>query len=292
MQVIATISEMRQLVKNFRQKNQSIALVPTMGFLHAGHAALIKNARLNADIVIVSIFVNPLQFNVKSDLDNYPRDLDGDALFCKNLGIDIIFAPNAIEMYPNGKINAMININNLDKNLCGRTRVGHFTGVCSVVSKLFNIITPDVTFFGKKDIQQLRIIETMVDDLNFNVSVVGCETIREDDGLALSSRNTHLSTFERIKSAIVPELLQYILGLIQNGLYEVETLMLKGREFLKESNSSFFGGVEDPNIKLDYLEIVDYQNLQLLEKVEGKFIIATAIFIGNTRLIDNIMYEI
>lgn len=290
MQIINTILNMKNLVVTAQQNNKSVALVPTMGSLHSGHGSLIELAKKSCDFVIVSIFVNPLQFNVESDLLNYPRNLEKDALFCQNLGVDIIFAPSVIEMYPNGNINAIISINNLDKNLCGRTRPGHFTGVCSVVGKLFNIVSPNMAFFGKKDIQQFRIIETMVDDLNFSVKVIGGETIRDEDGLALSSRNVHLSRKGREVSVLVPQLLEHILSLIKAGLYDVKDLLEKGLDFLKKSScSAEFEGI---SIKLDYLEIVDYKNLQLLEKVSGKFIIATAIFIDNTRLIDNLIYQV
>lgn len=280
--VIKKNSLLRDLIQEQKSHNKTIALVATMGYLHAGHASLIKEAKKSCDIVIVSIFVNPLQFNVTSDLTNYPRDLDADSILCENMNADVIFAPENSEMYPNGAQYTNVIVNQMDKNLCGRTRPGHFLGVCTIVSKLFNLIQPDIAFFGKKDIQQLRIIETMVKELNFPIKVVGCDTVRDFDGLALSSRNKHLLKSERSESVVVPNMLNYILNLIKQGESRVTVLLEKGKAFLNQCEIA----------KLDYLEIVDYTNLQLLDKVEGHIIVATAVFIGKARLIDNVVYKI
>lgn len=292
MEIIHDIATMRQAIMLVKKQGQSIGSVLTMGYLHQGHSELIRQAQRNSDFVVVSIFINPLQFDNKNDLAKYPKNLLKDQELCQNLGVDVIFAPSIEEMYPNQEILTTVNIKKMDQNLCGRTRIGHFHGVCTVVSKLFNIIQPDMGFWGQKDIQQVRIIDTMVHDLNLPIKIIPVATVREGDGLALSSRNIHLSKEDRQFSVLVPQLLQYILGLIQNGLYDVKNLLLKGQQFLKDEYLATSTEIENPNIKLDYLEIVDYQNLQLLQKVQGKFIIATAIFIGNTRLIDNVIHEI
>lgn len=282
MLIIKEIAALRDFVYKQKSQNKTIGFVPTMGYLHAGHAKLIEIAKKSCDVVIVSIFVNPLQFNVASDLTNYPRDLDTDAKLCKNVNVDVIFAPSEQEMYPHGRPNVAVTVNELDKNLCGATRPGHFIGVCTVVNKLFNIVAPNKAFFGRKDIQQLRIVETMVTELNFQIEVIGCDTVRADDGLALSSRNKHLSREEREAGIIVPNLLKYIVDLIEAGELNVANLLKKGEMFLDQCKIA----------KLDYLQIVNYDKLQLLDTVHGRIVIATAIFIGKTRLIDNIIYEV
>lgn len=282
MLVIKDISTLREFVSQQKLQDKKIGLLTTMGSLHDGHGRLMAIAKKSSDIAIVSIFVNRLQFNDKNDFINYPRDLDKDVVFCQNMEVDVVFAPSEDEIYPHGIQNTSVTVNQLDKNLCGRTRPGHFQGVCTVLNKFFNIITPDKVFFGQKDIQQLRIVETMVAELNLPIEVIACDTIRANDGLALSSRNKHLSITERTVSVIVPNVLNYLVDLIQQGEVEVIDLVKKGEMFLNNSKIA----------KLDYLEIVDYDQLQLLDIARGRIIIAIAVFFGTTRLIDNVIVEI
>lgn len=279
--IIKTISNMREFIK--MHTNKIVGFVPTMGYLHLGHISLMKTAKQSSDIVIVSIFVNPLQFGANEDLDKYPSNIISDIDYCTKVGVDVLFLPDTNEIYKNGyPPNSSVSINNLDQHLCGAKRIGHFNGVCTIVSKLFNIITPNKAFFGRKDIQQLRIIEQMVNDLNFAVEIVGCDTVRAPDGLALSSRNSYLSTVEREEALVVSNVLEKIFNLIKDGQDEIKILLNTAHDFLKQY----------PNVRLDYLQIVDYNNLQPLNFIKGKIIIATAIFIGKTRLIDNIILDL
>ncbi len=263
-----------------------IGLVPTMGYLHSGHQALMKTAKQQCDIVVVSIFVNPLQFGANEDLDKYPRNLEGDMQICEEAAVNVIFAPTASEMYPKGKPSTYVNTRDLDRYLCGASRPGHFEGVCTVVSKLFNIVQPDKAFFGRKDIQQLRIIETMTAELNFPVEIIGCDTERAADGLALSSRNSYLSSEERNLALIVPQVLAHIVAKINQGIDNTFELISEGEACIESFQTQY----PQAAIRLDYLQIVDYERLQLLEKIQGSVIIAVAIFIGKTRLIDNFIH--
>lgn len=282
MQIIQDISSLRKLVAISKQQNKIIGLVPTMGYLHRGHQALMLKAKQECDIVITSIFVNPLQFGVNEDLDKYPRNLDGDITLCKESSVDVLFTPTCNEIYPHGQPLTYVNTTKLDNNLCGASRPLHFKGVCTIVSKLFNLTLPDKAYFGCKDIQQLRIIEAMVEDLNFPIEIIACDTVRNDDGLALSSRNSYLSPIERETAIIVPQLLNHIVYLIQAGQLDVKSLIQSGLSFLSECKIA----------KLDYLQIVDYSNLELIDQVKNKIIIACAVYIGKTRLIDNIIYDL
>lgn len=280
MLIINTIKQMREFTMLHNTK--SIGFVPTMGYLHNGHLSLIEEAKRTTDTVIVSIFVNPLQFGPNEDLDKYPTDITNDTELCKKAGVDVLFIPPINEMYANGyPPNTTVNIVNLDKYLCGAKRQGHFDGVCTIVCKLFNIVQPKKAFFGRKDIQQLRIIETMVADLILPVEIIPCETIRDIDGLALSSRNSYLSPNERQDALVVPKLLNLVLEQIKSGETNASKILDNAKAYLATINSA----------KLDYLEIVDYDNLQLQEIIYGKVVIATAIYIGKTRLIDNIIYN-
>jgi pantoate--beta-alanine ligase len=278
--VVNSIAELRQWRE--KQIGKTIGFVPTMGYLHDGHISLIKTAKQQSDVVIVSIFVNPLQFGANEDLNNYPTNLSGDILICENNGVDLIFAPNANEIYADGyPPKTIIRINELANHLCGSKRIGHFDGVCTVVAKLFNLVQPNMAFLGQKDIQQLRIIETMVSELNIPVKIIGCLTQRNKDGLALSSRNSYLSATEKSTALIVPQVLNHIVNLIKSGETNTHNLINIGIDLINQV----------PNSKVDYLQIVDYTYLQPIDIISGKIIIATAVFIGNTRLIDNIILE-
>ena len=280
MLVINTIEAMRKW--RLEVDNKSIGFVPTMGYLHDGHMSLVKTAKQHTDLVVVSIFVNPLQFGANEDLSKYPRDMARDIQLCEANGVDVIFAPSTQEMYANGyPPKTTINVNLLGNHLCGSKRIGHFDGVCTVVTKLFNITTPNKAFFGQKDIQQLRIIQTMVSDLDINIEIVPCPTYRNNNGLALSSRNSYLSKLELADALIVPKVLNHMVGLIKEGETNSNNLINAGVNLASHT----------PSARVDYLEIVDYNTLQPVQKITNKVIIATAIFIGKTRLIDNIIWE-
>lgn len=276
--VAKTIDEVRAQVANWQAEGKSVGLVPTMGFLHEGHGSLIRKAVEQNDEVIVSDFVNPTQFGPNEDLESYPRDFEADKNFCEKLGASLIFNPEPDEMYE--KPRAYVNIEELSDGLCGARRPVHFRGVCTVVSKLFNITKANRAYFGEKDAQQLAIIKKMVKDLNFDIEIVGCPIVREEDGLAMSSRNTYLSAEER-KAALC-----------------LSRAIKAGKENIKEGMStkqltSLMAEVIDaePLAKIDYIEVVDGEMLQAIEKIEGKVLVAMAVYIGNTRLIDNFSWE-
>jgi pantoate--beta-alanine ligase len=278
MQVTKTIEETRKLIKTWKKEGKMIGLVPTMGFLHEGHASLIKRCREENDIVVISDFVNPTQFGPNEDLAAYPRDFARDSELCESLGADLLFNPEPENMYTDP--HAYVNIDLLSETLCGRTRPIHFKGVCTVVSKLFNIVTPDRAYFGQKDAQQLAIIRKMVQDLNFDIQIVGCPIVREDDGLAKSSRNTYLSTEER-KAALC------LSRAVKKG-QEVIGAGVKAEVVLGEMCAVIEA---EPLAKTDYVSMVDALTMQPVEKVEKDVLVAMAVYIGKTRLIDNFSFQ-
>lgn len=278
MKIIQTVAEIRQEIKRLRKMDKSIGFVPTMGYLHAGHQELMKRAKKECDITIVSIFVNPLQFGPNEDFAKYPRNFEHDTHICKETGVDILFMPEANELV--GDTLSYVEVRELDRHLCGKSRPGHFRGVCTIVAKLFNIITPDKAFFGQKDIQQLQIIRKMVTDLNFDIEIIGVETVRTDDGLALSSRNSYLSVEERKQALIVPATLKEAYAGIKNNLPRTEIIY----RLTKKAQS-----IDGCNV--DYLEIVEATKLQPTDNYQQDLIIATAIFVGKTRLIDNLLVK-
>ena len=275
MQVTKTVKETRDLIKNWKKEGKTIGLVPTMGFLHEGHASLIKRCREENDIVVVSDFVNPTQFGPTEDLEAYPRDFKRDSELCESLGADVIFHPEPEDMYHDP--HAFVSIDTLSDTLCGKTRPIHFKGVCTVVSKLFNIVTPDRAYFGQKDAQQLAVIKHMVDDLNMNVEVIGCPIIREEDGLAKSSRNTYLSAEER-KAALI---LSKTIFMGQKMVEEGETDAVKLVEAMKKNIET------EPLAKIDYIKAVDGLTMQQVTELKSPVLVAMAVYIGKTRLIDN-----
>ena len=276
MQIVATVEEVRAQVRAWRQKGLSVGLVPTMGYLHEGHKSLIDKAVEQNDRVVVSVFVNPIQFGPGEDLATYPRDLDRDAALCENAGANLIFHPEPENMYFDDFC-TYIDMDGLTKGLCGKTRPTHFRGVCTVVGKLFNIVQPDRAYFGQKDAQQLAVIRRMVRDLNFNLEIVGCPIIREEDGLAKSSRNTYLSPEER-KAAVI----------LHKGLTRGEELANQGEKSANVVKAAIREVIEsEPLAKIDYVEIVDFDNMQEIETLERPFLAAVAVYIGKTRLIDN-----
>ncbi|MBX4261049.1 pantoate--beta-alanine ligase [Clostridium estertheticum] len=280
MNTVKTINEVRHQVKVWKKEGYSIALVPTMGSLHAGHASLISRASKENEKVVVSIFVNPIQFGPSEDLDSYPRDLHKDEIVCEGAGADLIFAPKAAEMYYKD-IEASVSVKELAAGLCGAKRPNHFAGVCTVVSKLFNIIPADKAYFGQKDAQQLAIIKRMVRDLNFDIEIIGCPIIREKDGLAKSSRNVYLSPEERQAALILNKSLTKCREALSNG--EQSTNLLK--EIIKAQIQT------ETLARIDYIEIVDALSLDAIDFANKPILVAIAIYIGKTRLIDNFIYE-
>lgn len=279
MKVTKTVEETRKLVKAWKQEGKSIGLVPTMGFLHEGHASLIKRCREENDIVVVSDFVNPTQFGPNEDLEAYPRDFKRDSELCESLGADLIFNPEPEEMYHDP--HAFVSIDLLSETLCGKTRPIHFKGVCTVVSKLFHIVTPDKAYFGQKDAQQLAIIRKMVQDLNFDIQIVGCPIVREEDGLAKSSRNTYLNTEERKAALCLSKALRRGMDVIHP--------QADASEVLGEMRAIIEA---EPLARIDYVSMVDALTMQPVEKVEKDVLVAMAVYIGKTRLIDNFSYEV
>lgn len=276
MKIIKTIEELRPIIKGWKREGLTVGLVPTMGYLHDGHKSLIVKAVSENDKVVVSDFVNPTQFGANEDLSSYPRDIERDVALCEAAGADIIFHPEPEEMYFPDKC-TFVDMDKLTKGLCGKTRPVHFSGVCTVVSKLFNIVTPDRAYFGQKDAQQLAVIKRMVRDLNFDITIVGCPIVREADGLALSSRNTYLNEEERKAALILNKSLTVGKEMIEAG----EKNTAKVREAIIKHMET------EPLAKIDYVEIVDAENLEPVETIDAPVLVATAVYIGKTRLIDN-----
>lgn len=272
--LIETIEEMRRFSKDAKNKHLSIGYVPTMGALHEGHVSLMKAAVAQNDIAVMTIFVNPIQFGPNEDYEKYPRTLEADLEKAEAAGISAVFFPSPNELTAN--LYSFVDINELQNNLCGIKRPGHFKGVCTIVSKFFNIIQPDNAYFGKKDIQQLYIIKQMVKDLNFPVNIVPCEIVRESDGLAMSSRNRYLSTEERKAALVLSQSIKKAIALQQNGETSARVIINCIREEIEKV----------PSAKIDYISIVNEQ-MQDVATVENKNILALAVYIGKTRLIDN-----
>lgn len=276
MELVTTVEEVRNCIKQWKKEGLSVGLVPTMGYLHEGHKSLIDRAVKENDRVVVSDFVNPTQFGENEDLGSYPRDIERDAKLCEAAGAALIFHPAPEEMYAPDYC-TFVDMNKLTDVLCGKTRPIHFSGVCSVVSKLFNIVTPDRAYFGQKDAQQLAVIRRMVRDLNFDIEIVGCPIVREQDGLALSSRNTYLNPEERKAALVLSQALKMGKEMMESG----ETDAIKIRKAMVEHIE------KEPLARIDYVEIVDADGLESVEKIENKVLTAMAVYIGNTRLIDN-----
>ena len=280
MKIVGTVKEVREQVKEWKKQGLSVGFVPTMGYLHEGHKSLMDAARKGNDKVVVSIFVNPMQFGPTEDLATYPRDLDHDAALCESAGVDLIFHPEAEEMYEKDFC-SFVDMTGLTEGLCGKTRPIHFRGVCTVVNKLFNIVTPDHAYFGQKDGQQLAVIKRMVRDLNMDIEIVGCPIVREEDRLAKSSRNTYLSEDER-KAALV----------LSRSLKEGRKLVEDGEKDAAKVKKTITDIIEKEALaKIDYVEVVDWNTLEPVEKIDGPVLTAIAVYIGKTRLIDNFIVE-
>ncbi|WP_238948499.1 pantoate--beta-alanine ligase [Clostridium sp. YIM B02569] len=279
--LVKEIKELRSLIKAWKREGLSVGYVPTMGALHEGHESLIKRAVEENDKVVVSVFVNPTQFGPNEDFDSYPRNINKDLELCINAGAAIVFNPEPSEMYYGDK-STSVSVSGLTSVLCGAKRPGHFDGVCLVVSKFLNIVTPDKAYFGEKDAQQVAVIKRMVRDLNIDVEIVACPIIREEDGLAKSSRNAYLSKDER-KAALV---LSRSLEIAKDALRKGERNANNIKNSIKEVLNS------EPLAKIDYVEIVDSDSLKSVEIIERNVLIPIAVYIGKTRLIDNFTFEI
>lgn len=273
-ELVAEIATLRKLLAPQRIAGKTIGLVPTMGALHAGHRRLLDIARAETDVVVATIFVNPTQFNRAEDLDRYPRTLDQDLEVCHDAGVDLVFAPSPAEMYPQEPL-TWVDVPALAEHLCGPGRPGHFRGVATVVTKLFQIVQPDRAYFGEKDAQQLAIIRRMVKDLDVPLTVVPVATVREPDGLAMSSRNRHLTPEERQRATVLSQALFAARDLVLSGGRSAETI--------RTSVAPLFDAVQ-----LEYFSIVDPETLTPVESIQGPMLIAAAIWLGSTRLIDNV----
>jgi pantoate--beta-alanine ligase len=276
--IIRSIKRIQAAVQDLRKQNKTIGFVPTMGALHAGHLSLIKQARKENDYVIVSVFVNPTQFAPSEDFKKYPRRLEADSLLCKNEGVDIIFYPDAGQIYPKG-YKTHVLVEGLSDVLCGKFRPGHFSGVATIVNKLFNIIQPDVAYFGQKDAQQAIIIQQMTRDLNMPVKIKLMPTVREPDGLALSSRNTYLTARQRLDAKVLFEALEKAKTMIKHGIINSKKIISAMRRIIQKKRSA----------RVQYIEIVDLNELRPVRLIKDKVLVALAVWIGKTRLIDNII---
>lgn len=275
-----TVEDVRNNVKEWKKQGLSVGFVPTMGYLHEGHASLIERAAAENDKVVVSVFVNPIQFGPTEDLESYPRDFEADCVLCEKMGADLVFHPENEEMYFDDFC-TFVDINTLSEVLCGKTRPIHFRGVCTVVSKLFNIVAPDKAYFGQKDAQQLAIIKRMVRDLNFDIEIIGCPIIREEDGLAKSSRNTYLNPQERAAAVILSKAIFTGQKMVKEGIKDALTVKATMMAILKS----------EPLANVEYVEMVDFGTLQDVETINGPILTAIAVRIGKTRLIDNFIVE-
>ncbi|URZ03693.1 pantoate--beta-alanine ligase [Clostridium felsineum] len=281
MEILHSISDVKKYVKRFKSEGLTIGLVPTMGYLHEGHKSLIEKASSENDRVIVSDFVNPIQFGPNEDLDVYPRDLEHDAKLSESAGASILFNPEPSEMYFDDAV-TFVNSSEITDVLCGARRPGHFRGVCTVVTKLFNIACPDKAYFGEKDAQQLAVIKRMVRDLNFDIEIVGCPIIREEDGLAKSSRNTYLSPEERKAATVLSRSLNNAREILKTGERDADKII----------KAITLDIEKEPLAKIDYVEVVDSLSLKSVSKIEKSVLIPIAVYIGKIRLIDNFTFNI
>lgn len=283
--ISGTVKETREQVKEWKKQGLSVGLVPTMGYLHEGHQSLMEAAKRENDRVAVSVFVNPIQFGPGEDFASYPRDLEKDAALCESVGVDLIFHPEAEEMYDEDFC-TYVDMDGLTKELCGKSRPTHFRGVQTVVSKLFHIIPADRAYFGQKDAQQLAVIKKMVRDLSMDIEIVGCPIIRETDGLAKSSRNTYLNAEERQAALVLSRSLAAGRGMIEGGEKEAAKVKQRIKDVIAEEKLA----------KIDYVEIVDFSDITPIEKLDnaknGEVLCAIAVFIGKTRLIDNFIWKV
>jgi len=280
MKIITTISEMQDHSNRLRDQGDRIGFVPTMGFLHEGHLSLMRKAREDNHALVVSIFVNPTQFGPGEDYSSYPRDLEKDASLCREVGCDVLFTPGADEMYPQGNVTT-VSVTGLTEALCGASRPEHFDGVTTVISKLFNIVRPHRSYFGLKDYQQYRVILRMVQDLNMNIDVIGLPTVREEDGLAMSSRNAYLYDDERSGALSLSRSLDAAREMVREGTRDPRAI--------EEKVTGIIGS--ESVTRIDYVSVVNADDLSPLSTIEGRALLALAVFVGDARLIDNTVLE-
>jgi pantoate--beta-alanine ligase len=281
MRVINSADRMSSLAESVRKKGKKIGFVPTMGYLHEGHLSLVRRARKDADIVAVSIYVNPTQFGPKEDFKRYPRDLKRDLSLCRRENVDFVFVPSSEQIYPEG-FSTYVNVEGLSESLCGAKRPGHFKGVATIVNKLFCIVKPDIAYFGQKDAQQAMIIKRMVLDLDMNIKVKVLPIVREPDGLAMSSRNKYLSLDERKRALVLFRSLQKAGDMIKSGESNPRIIVNKMRDLIKKQRPT----------KIDYISLVDTKELKPVKKIKGEVLVAVAVYFGRTRLIDNIKLKV
>ena len=280
MLLLDTVTGVREAAKAARRAGKRIGFVPSMGYLHEGHLALMRQARTECDFVVVSIFVNPTQFGPGEDFDRYPRDLERDQSLCQSVPVDAIFHPSVAEMYPPGSL-TRVQVSGITETLCGASRPGHFEGVATVVTKLFHIVAPDVAYFGQKDAQQVAVIRRMVRDLNMDLEIRPVPTVREPDGLAMSSRNVYLSPEDRQAALVLSRSLQMAQARVAAGERDLAAIRAEMAALI----------AAEPRATIDYVSIVDYDTLQPVERLEGKALAALAVRFGKTRLIDNCVLE-
>jgi len=276
MKIISTTFDMQQTTLTLKREGKRIAFVPTMGFLHEGHASLLREGRRRGEILVLSIFVNPIQFGPTEDLERYPRNLEGDCAIARECGVDIVFTPTAADMYPAG-FQTSIRVRDLALPLCGASRPGHFDGVATVVTKLFNIVQPDLALFGNKDFQQLAVIRRMTSDLALPVQIIGMPIVREADGLAMSSRNAYLSPSERQSALCLSRAIRAVREAYAAGEHSAERLLTTALEIIQT----------EPTAVIDYLELRDAASLESVTTASDTTLLALAVRIGTTRLIDN-----
>jgi len=280
MKVVNTITELQELIKYEKSQHHSIGLVPTMGFLHEGHRALLKRARQENEMIVLSVFVNPLQFGPNEDLTNYPRDFDRDQKVAEEVGVDILFHPSVQEMYPN-ELSVTMQVHKRTNVLCGKSRPGHFDGVVTVLTKLFHLVQPNKVYFGKKDAQQVAVVDSLVNDLNFPLQIVAVDTVREHDGLAKSSRNVYLTEEERAGAPILYRSLQRGLELIRAGEKNPESVISCIADMIHAETTG----------EVDYVSVLSYPNLETVKLINGDYIIALAVKFSKARLIDNVIFN-
>ena len=280
MDILTSVLEMKEWSRTNRAQGRTIGFVPTMGYLHEGHLSLIRRCRAENDAVVVSIFVNPTQFGPGEDLDRYPRDLEADSRKCTDLGTDLLFVPNSTEMY-GSNYHTFVEVERLSGVLCGASRPGHFRGVATVVLKLFNIVSPAAAYFGTKDYQQLQVIRTMARDFDLDVRIVPCETVREPDGLAMSSRNVYLAPAERKQAVCLYQALRTAERLFHNGENRADEYLRIMRERISL----------EPDARPDYISLVNPETLEDLREVGDRALAVLAVRVGKTRLIDNMLFE-
>ena len=283
MQVIKQIEQLKQVVRDAKRQGKTVGLVPTMGYLHEGHLTLMRRARQEQGLVIATLFVNPLQFGPQEDYADYPRDLARDCELAESTGIDVLFAPAVDEMYPagNGKTLTFVDVEKITASLCGASRPGHFRGVATVVTKLFNIAEADVAYFGQKDAQQVAVIRRMAEDLNMNVKIIAVPIVRESDGLAMSSRNKYLDSKQRQAALVLSRSLERAAALLATGERDSSLIVSTVRDLISQ----------EPLAEIDYVSLVDPLTMEALDRVESRALLALAVKFGKTRLIDNMLWE-